>query len=110
MEQVLAEDAIHARVGERPQLLGGPLDGADDPTGGRIVQQRIGAEAGSLLRDPPAGWIIGTVEPAAEQLRALAVAGVDRVFCQHLLHDDLDAVALIGERLAPEVAASGRPA
>jgi hypothetical protein len=29
---------------------------------------------------------------------------VDRVMCQQLLHDDLDAVALLGERLAPAVA------
>ncbi len=74
------------------------------------LEQRIGAEAGSLLRDPPSGWILGTVEQAAEQLRALAGAGVERVFCQHLLHDDLDAVALIGERLAPDVAGSGQSA
>jgi F420-dependent oxidoreductase-like protein len=74
------------------------------------LEQRIDLEAGSLLRDPPHGWIVGTVEQAAEQLRALADAGVDRVFCQHLLHDDLDAVALIGERLAPEVAGAGQPA
>jgi F420-dependent oxidoreductase-like protein len=74
------------------------------------VEQLIGLEAGSLLRDPPSGWVIGTVERAAEQLRALAEAGVDRVFCQQLLHDDLDAVALIGERLAPLVANSGQPA
>jgi F420-dependent oxidoreductase-like protein len=74
------------------------------------LERRIGVEAGSLLRDPPSGWIVGTVQRAAEQLRALADAGVNRVFCQQLLHDDLDAVALIGERLAPEVAGSGQPA
>jgi hypothetical protein len=28
--------------------------------------------------------------------------------CQQLLHDDLDAVALLGERLAPAVAETGR--
>ncbi len=53
---------------------------------------------------PPAGWIVGTVESAAEQLAALKQAGVSRVLCQHLLHDDLDAVALIGDRLASAVA------
>jgi F420-dependent oxidoreductase-like protein len=74
------------------------------------LEQRIGAEPGSLLRDPPSGWVVGTAELVVEQFRALADAGVDRVFCQHLLHDDLDAVALIGERLAPEVAGTGRPA
>jgi hypothetical protein len=36
-------------------------------------------------------------------LRAIANAGVSRVMCQHLLHDDLDAVALIGSELAPQL-------
>jgi F420-dependent oxidoreductase-like protein len=74
------------------------------------LEQRIGVGAGSLLREPASGWIVGTVERVAERLRALADVGVDRVFCQHLLHDDLDAVALIGERLAPAVAGPGQPA
>ena len=94
-------------------VMTGVLVGADDAEladRAARLEQRIGMEDGSLLRDPPSGWIVGTVELAAEQLRALADAGVDRVFCQHLLHDDLDAVALIGERLAPEVASSGQPA
>jgi F420-dependent oxidoreductase-like protein len=89
------------------------LVGADEAElGNRAarLEQRTGAEAGSLVRDPPPGWIVGTVEQAVEQLRALANAGVDRVFCQHLLHDDLDAVALIGEQLAPELAGPGHPA
>jgi F420-dependent oxidoreductase-like protein len=55
------------------------------------------------LSDPPPGWIIGTIDQTAEQLVKLREAGVDRVMCQHLLHDDLDAVALIGEELAPKV-------
>jgi hypothetical protein len=29
---------------------------------------------------------------------------VDRVMCQHLLHDELEPVALLGERVAPLVA------
>jgi alkanesulfonate monooxygenase SsuD/methylene tetrahydromethanopterin reductase-like flavin-dependent oxidoreductase (luciferase family) len=89
------------------------LVGSDDAELGERadrLEQRTGMEPGSLLREPPTGWIVGTVEHVAEQLRALADAGVDRVFCQHLLHDDLDAVALIGERLAAEVASSGQPA
>jgi F420-dependent oxidoreductase-like protein len=58
----------------------------------------------NLIDAPPAGWIVATVDDAAEQLQALAEAGVDRVMCQQLLHDDLDAVALLGEQLAPAVA------
>ena len=36
------------------------------------LERRMSVEAGSLLRDPPSGWIVGTVQRAAEQLRALA--------------------------------------
>ena len=66
--------------------------------------QRSGGDPAAILADPPPGWIVGTTEAAAEQLRALADAGVTRVMCQHLDHRDLEAVALLGERLAPLVA------
>ena len=49
------------------------------------------------------GWVAGVVDDAAEQLRALADAGVERVLCQLLLHRDLDQVAVIGNELAPLV-------
>jgi len=94
-------------------VMTGVLVGADEAEladRAARLERRLGTEPGSLLRDPPQGWIVGTVERAIEQLQALADAGVDRVFCQHLLHDDLDAVALIGERLAPSVAGSGQTA
>ena len=64
------------------------------------LAERIDADPEELIRDPRSGWIVGTVDEAAEQLRALKAAGVSRVMCQHLLHDDLDAVALLGSELA----------
>jgi F420-dependent oxidoreductase-like protein len=51
----------------------------------------------ALLKDPPPGWIVGTAEEAVERFVALRDAGVSRVMCQHLGHDDLDAVALLAE-------------
>ena len=41
--------------------------------------------------------IVGTVEEATERLGELAEAGLDRIMLQHLLHTDLEVVALIGE-------------
>jgi F420-dependent oxidoreductase-like protein len=70
----------------------------------RRVAEKQGSDPEALLAEPPAGWIVGTVESAAEQLAALREAGVARVMCQHLVHEDLDAVALIGRELAPRVA------
>ena len=70
----------------------------------RRLADKIGGDADQLVREPPEGWIVGTVQQAAEQLGALRDAGVARVMCQQLLHEDLDAVALLGEALAPQVA------
>lgn len=48
--------------------------------------------------------IKGTVAEAVEQLQALSDAGLERVMGQHLLHGDLDAVAIMGREVAPRVA------
>ena len=48
--------------------------------------------------------VVGTVDEAAELLAELEAAGAQRVMIQHLLHDDLDAVELIGRELIPQVA------
>ena len=51
-----------------------------------------------------AASVLGTLDEAAEQLRAYEAAGVERVMLQHLDHRDLELVALIGRELAPAVA------
>jgi alkanesulfonate monooxygenase SsuD/methylene tetrahydromethanopterin reductase-like flavin-dependent oxidoreductase (luciferase family) len=51
-----------------------------------------------------AAAVLGTLEEAAERLRAYEQAGVERVMLQHLDHRDLEMVALIGRELAPAVA------
>jgi F420-dependent oxidoreductase-like protein len=51
---------------------------------------------------PPA-WLVGTPAQIVEQLQALERAGVARVMLQHLLHEDLDAVQLIGDEVIPAV-------
>jgi F420-dependent oxidoreductase-like protein len=49
------------------------------------------------------GWIVGTVDDAVRQLAELADAGVERVMLQHLLHTDLDVLALLAEEVAPRL-------
>jgi F420-dependent oxidoreductase-like protein len=88
-------------------IMTGLLVGADESelrARARRLGERIGTAGDQLLSDRPSGWIVGTVDRAVEQLAALSEAGVTRVMCQHLLHDDLDVLGLIGERLAPAVA------
>lgn len=76
-----------------------------DPTdlrdrAGRVADM-AGLDAAQLLSDPPESWIVGEIDAAAERLHELADAGVDRVMCQHLAHEDTEFVALLGGRLAP---------
>jgi F420-dependent oxidoreductase-like protein len=96
-------DAACERRGRDPipfSVMTGVLIGADrvelDGRARRLAQ-KAGFDARELLGNPPAAWIVGELEQATEQLAMLASAGVRRVMCQLLLHDDLDAIALIGE-------------
>ncbi len=68
------------------------------------LSDRIGAKADAFMTDRSSSWVVGTVDEAVERLGALRDAGVSRVMCQNLLHDDLDVVALIGSELAPQLA------
>jgi F420-dependent oxidoreductase-like protein len=60
-------------------------------------------DGASLLADNGDTWVCGTVVQAGERLAELRAAGVERMMLQHLLHDDLEAVELIGSELGPAV-------
>lgn len=49
----------------------------------------------TTLGGPP--HLVGTVEQVAEQLRGYAAVGVERAMLQHLVHDDVEMVAVLGE-------------
>ena len=62
-----------------------------------------GDDGEAFISRLPESTIVGTVEEAIEQLRELEEAGCTRVMGQHLLHRDLDAVALMGREISPRV-------
>jgi alkanesulfonate monooxygenase SsuD/methylene tetrahydromethanopterin reductase-like flavin-dependent oxidoreductase (luciferase family) len=64
--------------------------------------QQVDPDDYKAQRGPAA--VLGTLEEAAEQLRRFEAAGVERVMLQHLDHQDLEMVELIGRDLAPAVA------
>ena len=70
------------------------------------VAERSGRSDGSeaLLNEVRGSWVVGTVDDAIGHLRELQDAGVDRVMLQHLAHDDVDMVELIGREIVPAVA------
>jgi F420-dependent oxidoreductase-like protein len=47
--------------------------------------------------------IVGTVDQVVERLKELEAAGVERIMLQHLAHDDLEMVSLIGREVIPRV-------
>ncbi len=65
----------------------------------RRVQELVGRSG-----DPPETWIVGTTDEVAARLREYADAGCTGAYLQHLVHEDLETVELIGRRLAPLVA------
>jgi alkanesulfonate monooxygenase SsuD/methylene tetrahydromethanopterin reductase-like flavin-dependent oxidoreductase (luciferase family) len=70
--------------------------------------QRIGARFGrdpsTVLERYAQSGPVGTVEQVVERLREIEAMGFERVMLQHLAHQDLETVALIGRELAPAVA------
>jgi len=59
------------------------------------VRERLAAFKAVSGNDRP--QLAGTVDEVAEQLRAYEEAGVERVMLQHLVHEDVDMVHVLGE-------------
>ena len=66
------------------------------------ANQSIDPDEYKATRGPAA--VLGTLDEAAAQLRRFEEAGVERMMLQHLDHQDLEMVAVIGRELAPAVA------
>jgi F420-dependent oxidoreductase-like protein len=79
-------------------LMTGVLVGAD-----RAEVDRRRARLAELGTGPSDAWITGTPAEAIAQIERLQEAGVERIMLQHLLHDDLEAVELIGRAIVPAV-------
>ena len=63
-----------------------------------------GSSVDDFLRAVGDDDLIGSVDAVAERLRRYEQAGVTRVMLQHLVHEDLAMVDLIGRELRPAVA------
>jgi alkanesulfonate monooxygenase SsuD/methylene tetrahydromethanopterin reductase-like flavin-dependent oxidoreductase (luciferase family) len=81
-------------------VMAGAVLGADSSEvqrRARRVADATGLDADQLVREPPQGWIVGTLEQAAEQLAPLREAGVSRVMCNQFVETEVDQVARLGE-------------
>ncbi len=69
-----------------------------------MERQNESGDVGAYIDGMRSTRLVGTVGQLLERLEEYAAAGIDRVFLQHLLHDDLEMVALIGSEIIPEAA------
>jgi alkanesulfonate monooxygenase SsuD/methylene tetrahydromethanopterin reductase-like flavin-dependent oxidoreductase (luciferase family) len=70
----------------------------------RRIGARFGRDPQDVLERNREHGPIGTIPQAVERLKQIEGIGYERVMLQHLVHDDLETVALIGRELAPAVA------
>lgn len=71
----------------------------------RLMEWRgEGGDVGAFLDSLARTRLVGTVDQVLERLAEYADAGIRRVMLQHLLHNDLEMVALIGRGLVPAAA------
>src|SRR5918999_876784 len=74
---------------------------AEVKAGARAVMDKSGASGSegewlAALRDE---WVVGAVDEAVDRLGMLEEAGVDRGMLQHLAHEDIDMVQLLGAEI-----------
>jgi alkanesulfonate monooxygenase SsuD/methylene tetrahydromethanopterin reductase-like flavin-dependent oxidoreductase (luciferase family) len=70
----------------------------------RRIGSRFGRDAPEVLDRYAERGPVGTVDQAVERLKEIEAIGYERVMLQHLAHEDLDTVAMIGRDLVPAVA------
>jgi alkanesulfonate monooxygenase SsuD/methylene tetrahydromethanopterin reductase-like flavin-dependent oxidoreductase (luciferase family) len=96
-------DQAFERAGREPipfSVMAGVVLGADSnelQERARRVAEASGQDAATLVREPPPGWIVGTIEQAAEQLVPFREAGVARVMCNQYVDPQVEQVARLGE-------------
>ena len=72
----------------------------------RLVLRRFDDPDGdpdALIERRADTWIIGTPDEAVARLRSLEKLGVERIYLQHLAHESVEMVSLIGAEVAPAV-------
>jgi F420-dependent oxidoreductase-like protein len=102
-------------IGRNPDSLRLSLmTGAVVATDRRELERRVAAvmeregesgDVGDAIEAWRADRLVGTVDEVLERLAEYAEAGVQRVLLQHLVHDDLEMLGLIGAEILPAAAA-----
>ena len=71
-----------------------------------MERMRVEDDPDDFVRERGDVMILGTVDEVVERLQELEAAGVERIFLQHLAHDDVEMVRLLGSEVVPALASS----
>ena len=71
-----------------------------------MERMRVDGDPDDFVRERGDVMVLGTVEEVVARLRELEAVGVERIFLQHLVHDDVEMVRLLGAEVAPAVASA----
>jgi F420-dependent oxidoreductase-like protein len=90
----------------RYSLMAPCVVGEDDAAvreSARRIGERFGRDPADVLERYGERGPVGTVAQVVDRLREIEQIGYERVMLQHLVHTDLETVALIGRELVPAV-------
>ena len=116
LEQVVERRANVLRACEEAEreplvfsVMTGCVVGADRSellhrVGRAMARMRVDGDPAAFVRERAHVMVLGTADELVDRLRGLEEAGVDRIFLQHLAHDDVEMVRLLGAEVAPAVA------
>jgi len=71
-----------------------------------MERMRVEGDPDEFIRERGDVMVLGTVDEVIARLQELEAAGVERIFLQHLAHDDIEMVRLLGAEVAPAVASA----
>jgi hypothetical protein len=85
-------------------LVGADRAELEARAGALLARRGQDGDPAAFLKEAGPERLYGTTDQVLERLAAFAGAGVKRVMMQHLVHEDLDSLALVGEAVIPEAA------
>ena len=85
-------------------IVGADTEGLRPQAARYLELYQPGVSVEEFLRSRGPDDLVGTVDELADRLGRYEQAGVTRVMLQHLAHEDLEPVEVIGRQLAPAVA------
>ena len=81
-------------------ILGRTHEEVVERAGALMAKAGADGDPAAFVEERADRWIAGTVEQVRDQLGRLEEMGIERVMLQHLVHDDLETIAMIGQELA----------